>query len=134
MITISASFKPNEASAEVIAEVVRLLSKLDAGHVSASTGEEINGEGGVVVTKAKEAKPRKVRVYTDEQKAAFRARMIAAREAKAKATDKPVEPAKDDVKPVEPAKVHGSKKLLKPSKVSMMPRTGQKVGAKPAAQ
>ena len=134
MITISASFQPTDTNAELIAQVVKMLSKLDSGHVTASTGEDIQGEGGMVVTKGKAAKTRKVRVYTDEQKAAFRARMIAAREAKAKGTDKPVEHLKTDVKPVEPAKVHGSKKLLKPSKVSMMPRTGQKVGAKPAAQ
>jgi|WetSurMetagenome_2_1015567.scaffolds.fasta_scaffold903161_1 hypothetical protein len=134
MITISASFQPTDANAELIAQVIKMLSKLDSGHVPASTGEEIKGDGGIVVTKGKVAKARKVRVYTDEQKAAFRARMIAAREAKAKATDKPVEPAKDDVKPVEPAKVHGSKKLIKANKVSTMPRSGQKVAAKPAAQ
>lgn len=138
MITISASFQPNDANAELIAQVIKLLASLDTGHLPASTSGEIQGEGGMVVTKGKVAKTRKARVYTDEQKAAFRARMIAAREAKkAAGGSTPTEPEKVETKSVEPVKVHGSKKLVKATssaKVSVLPRTGQKVGAKPAAQ
>jgi len=130
MITVTVSFKPNGSSAAVIAQVVKLLAELEN---SATTDPNLETGASPVEPEVKSAKPRKVRVYTDEQKAAFRARMVAAREAKGNASgSKPVEPVKKDkTQPVEPVKIHGSKKLVK---VSMMPRTGQKVGAKPAAQ
>ena len=133
MITLTVSFKPSGSSAEAIAQLVKLLAELEN-----SATIEPNSESGSssVETEVKSAKSRKVRVYTDEQKAAFRARMVAAREAK-KGTDQstPTAPVKKvETQPVEPVKNHGSKKLVKSNKVSMLPRTGQKVGAKPAAQ
>ena len=117
MITVTVSFKPSESSAEVIAQMVKLLAELEN---SATTEPNSDPVANPVQTEVKSTKPRKVRVYTDEQKAAFRARMVAAREAKeaAKAT------------PVEPVKIAGTKKLIKPP----MLRTGQKVKASPAAQ
>jgi hypothetical protein len=117
MITVTVSFKPSESSAEVIAQMVKLLAELEN---SVTTEPKSDPVVSPVEAEVKATKPRKVRVYTDEQKAAFRARMVAAREAK--------ETAK--AKPVEPVKIAGSKKLIKPP----MPRTGHKVKASPAAQ
>jgi hypothetical protein len=117
MFTITVSFKPNGSNAEAITQVIKLLAELEN---SVTTEPNSDPTAKPVETEAKSTKPRKVRVYTDEQKAAFRARMVAAREAKeaTKAT------------PVEPVKIAGTKKLIKPP----MLRTGQKVKASPAAQ
>ena len=117
MITVTVSFKPSDSSAEVIAQMVKLLAELEN---SVTTEPNSDPVANPVQTEVKSTKPRKVRVYTDEQKAAFRARMVAAREAKenAKAT------------PIEPVKIAGSKKLIKPP----MLRTGHKVKSSPAAQ
>ncbi len=116
MFTITVSFKPNGSNTEVIAQVIKLLAELEISTAEPNSDPVANP----VQTEVKSTKPRKIRVYTDEQKAAFRARMVAAREAKeaAKAT------------PVEPAKISGTKKLIKPP----MLRTGHKVKASPAAQ
>jgi hypothetical protein len=131
MFTITVSFKPTGSNTEAIAELIRLLAELENSGTT-----ELNPEPGEnsVETVVKSTKPRKVRVYTDEQKAAFRARMVAAREAKANATgSKPVEP--------NPVKAEGSKKPSQSNqvaklstKVSTMPRTGRKMVAKAAAQ
>lgn len=136
MITVTVSFKPSESSAEVIAQMVKLLAELEN---SATT--EPNSESGVhsVDSEVKPTKTRKVRVYTDEQKAEFRARMVAAREAKAKTK----EDAEIDAK-AEPISKSQAKKpnrgqmalIVKKSKSikAPMPRTGHKVKASPAAQ
>jgi len=124
MITLTVSFNPSKSNAEAIAEAIKLLAGIDAGYPSVPSIETIQGNG-VNVKAAK--KPRKVRVYTEEEKAAFRARMVAAREAKQVAKDA-------ESKPVEKPKVAGSKAKTSSKKVSTMPRNGQKVQAKPPAE
>src|SRR5688500_1406742 len=88
MFTITVRFKPHGSNAEVIAQVIRLLAELES---SVTTEPKSDPTANPVETEVKSTKPRKVRVYTDEQKAAFRARMVAAREAKEAAKAKPVE-------------------------------------------
>jgi hypothetical protein len=89
----------------------------------------------------KKPKARKVRIMTDEQKAAFRARMLAGRAAKALA-EAEIEAilgkidAKLDPK-VEPVVAAAPVKFAAKPKQSFkvpMPRTGRKVKAKPGAQ
>lgn len=147
MFTITVSFKPNIASADVIAQVIRLLAQLE----NPVTTEPYSNQGGSSVeTGSKSAKPRKVRVYTDEQKAEFRARMIAAREAKAKenaAIDAQAEEELEKQLAMAGAKPITGSIAKKPSRGQMalipkksksiqtpMPRTGHKVKASPAAQ
>src|SRR5690242_14051658 len=92
MFTITVSFKPNGSNTEAIAQLIKLLAELENSGTT-----EPNSESGasLVGTEVKSTKPRKTRVYTDEQKAAFRARMVAARAAKANPTgSEPVKPAK----------------------------------------
>ena len=149
MITVTVSFKPSDSSAEVIAQMVKLLAELEN-----SVPTEPNSESGSdpVEVEVKSAKPRKVRVYTDEQKAAFRARMVAAREAKAQAMEDTKIDAKAEGDLEKKLALAGAKPIpgsnaKKPSKGQMalivkksksiklpMPRTGQKVKASPASQ
>jgi len=149
MITVTVTFKPSESSAEVIAQMVKLLAELEN-----SVPTEPNSESGSnpVEVEVKSAKPRKVRVYTDEQKAAFRARMVAAREAKAKAMEDTEIDAKAEgdlekklaiagAKPISKSNAKkqtiGQKALIAKKSKSIklpMPRTGQKVKSSPAAQ
>jgi len=128
MITLTVSFNPSKSNAEAIAEAIKLLAGIDAGYPSVPSIETIQGNG-VNVKVAK--KPRKVRVYTEEEKAAFRARMVAGRKAK-EAEQKAAESKSD-----KPSKVSGSKKLAKTEKSSSetpMPRAGRKVEANPGAE
>ena len=107
-----------------VTQITKLLSGLDNSMVAVANVEPV-----------KVVKPRKIRVMTDEQKVAFRARMIAGRAAKAlangsKSVSKPepkAEPAFTTT-PVRPVAI--SKPL---TKVPML-RTGHKVKAKPSAQ
>jgi hypothetical protein len=149
MFTITVSFKPNASSADVIAQVIRLLAQLEN---PVTTEPNFEQGGGSVETGSKSAKPRKVRVYTDEQKAAFRARMIAAREAKAQAKEAAEVDAKAEEDLEKKVALVGAKPISgssakKPNRGQMalipqksksiqtpMPRTGQKVKASPAAQ
>ncbi|HSG42429.1 MAG TPA: hypothetical protein VLA72_04670, partial [Anaerolineales bacterium] len=124
MITLTVSFNPNDANAEIFAQVVRLLAGIESGQSSATIS---NDESNTAETK-KVKKPRKKRVYTDKQKAEFRAQMVAGREEKEaarKATEEETEESK---------KVNGSTKLSIPESKAPTPRTGKKVEAKPAAQ
>jgi hypothetical protein len=148
MFTITVSFKPNASSADVIAQVIRLLAQLENPVVTPEPNLEQGGSS--VETGSKSAKPRKVRVYTDEQKAEFRARMIAAREAKAQAKENAAIDAKADedlekklamagAKPISGSNakkpIRGQMALIvKKSIKPPMPRTGHKMKASPAAQ
>lgn len=94
-----------------------------------------------MVDGSKKSKTRKSRDWTDEQRAAFRARMIAGREAKALAETKVIE-----IKPVVPRKKDpltkladeiskNSTKVLDSLEIKApIPRTGHKVEAKPVAK
>jgi len=70
------------------------------------TKEEVLAEVSTLLLgpNAKVRKPRKKRTLTDEQKAEFRARMVAGQEAKAKTADKPVVEVKPAVEPMKPEK------------------------------
>jgi hypothetical protein len=149
MITVTVSFKPNGSSAEVIAQVVKLLAQLEN---SVITEPNPDPTANAVETEVKATKPRKTRVYTDEQKAAFRARMVAAREAKAKAKEDAEIDAKVEVELEKQLAIAGTEPVSKshakkPTRGQMalipkksksikppMPRTGYKVKASPAAQ
>jgi len=84
---------------------------------------------------AKVKKTRKTRIMTDEQKAEFRARMVAGREAKAKAAEKPIVETKPVEVEVEPVKPDKSVSKPKPSSkaVPPKPKTGRKAKEKKAA-
>ena len=123
MITLTVSFNPNESNAEILAQVVRLLAGIEANYHPSNANE-----AGMVVEEVKAKKPRKKRVFTEEQKAEFRARMIAGRKAK-EAESKAAEEESDNLK-----KVNGSTKLSMPESKAPMPRTGKKLEAKPAAE
>jgi hypothetical protein len=110
MTKITVSFEFEGSNAELIAQVANLLHE--------------------PVAIEKVAKVRKVRVMTDEQKAAFRARMIAGRAAKAALEAKP-EPK---VKPVVAVAQVKSVAKSKPSPKIPMSRTGRKVAHAPAAK
>lgn len=107
-----------------VAQITKLLSGLENPMAAVTNVEPV-----------KVVKPRKIRVLTDEQKAAFRARMIAGREAKAIANgSKPVSKPEPKVEPVvasAPVKPVAKPKLL--TKVPML-RTGRKVKAMPSAK
>ena len=87
----------------------------------------------------KQRKPRKTRAWTEEEKAAFHAKMVAARTKKAAIETKQVDPVKTPDKPVaklEPKVkfVPAVTKVLDPkpkASIIPVPRTGHKVGAKP---
>jgi regulator of protease activity HflC (stomatin/prohibitin superfamily) len=148
MITVTVSFKPSGSSAEVIAQMVELLAELENSVTTESNSESGSNSVEVVV---QSAKPRKVRVYTDEQKAAFRARMVAAREAKAQAQENAEIDAQAEAdlekklalagaKPISGSNARkptiGQKALIAKKSKSIklpMPRTGQKVKSSPAA-
>jgi len=120
MITLTVSFKPDGSNAEVIAQVFNLLAGLEN-----SVAHEAN-------TEEKQKKTRKVRVYTDADKAAFRARMVEAREAKAKAKqDADVDTKADS--DLDKKSVEVETELVTTIK-PVMPRTSRKVGAKPSTQ
>jgi hypothetical protein len=115
MTKITVSFEFEGSNAELIAQIANLLHE--------------------PVAVEKVAKVRKTRIMTDEQKAAFRARMIAGRSAKALA-----ENSKAVTKPepkVEPVVISAPvKPVAKPKQVTKVPmlRTGRKVKARPSAQ
>jgi hypothetical protein len=97
-------------------EIVELLKQLIR-----SLDPELKNMGMIDPKPAKIAKPRKVRIYTDEDRAKFRARMVAAREAKlAKENKLEPQPIKNmgptivPPKPVITAKSTGSAKKLDP--------------------
>ena len=86
--------------------------------------------------KSKIRKPRKTREWSNEERAAFRARMIAGREAKALELSKPKVIRKKDplTKLAEEISKNSTKVLESLDIKAPMPRTGQKVEAKPAAE
>jgi len=100
----------------------------DNEEVSAMVSDLVGRLGGNIVNKP--TKRRKRSPMTDEEKAAFRARMVAGREAKAKADE---EAAID-----EKAELDSDKNVAiaeaKATKTNSKPKTGQKDKAKPATK
>ena len=85
--------------------------------------------------KGKTRKPRKTLDWTDEERASFRERMIAGREAKALADSKPkVIRKKDPLTKLADEITKNSTRVLDSLDIKApMPRTVQKIEAKPAA-
>jgi hypothetical protein len=136
-IAVSMSFEVEEGnSAEISALLAKLFGSFDPG--TSAVAKAIEPE-------VKVLKVRKIRVMTDEQKAAFRARMIAGREAKAKTNGSVSKPEPVIViapaKPVSAPKTATTKPGITVSvghttkvPVIPIPRTGYKVEAKPASK
>jgi hypothetical protein len=121
MTRIVVSFEFEGSNTELVAQVANLLQE--------------------PASSASPSKPRKMRILTDEQRVAFRARMIAGRAAKVVAqvkggtatakVDSKLDPEVEQVAATAPVKFfpkHG------PSVKVPMPRTGRKVEAKPSSQ
>jgi hypothetical protein len=139
MITLTVSFKPDGSSAEVIAQVVKLLAGVEASHLPASTSEVI--DTGIVLSKGKVAKPKKVRKpLTEEEKEVIRQRFAEGRRkaaiARGEIVPEPVKAPKA-ITPGTPeanAKIKAAiKKSVAKSEKAALPKKGQKVVAKPTA-
>ena len=122
-VTVSFEFESGGSNnAELIARIAGLLAGLE---------NPVTLQEPVAVAKVR--KPRKTKTWTDTEKAAFHAKMVAGRAKKATAKAKPVEP----VKSVKLSKADLAK--LVPSaavsaKAPAMPSKGHKVPQAPAAE
>lgn len=140
MTTVMFSFSvtPSESNIEVVAQILRLLGKLDSSlsiHFPASTSEVITT--GVTAGKVKKLKKTR-EPLSEEQKAIVRARFLEGKKKAAIARGEVVpEPVKVESKAITPGTPEADAKIkaaIKKSSQAPMPRNGQKVKAKPAAQ
>lgn len=147
MTTVMFSFSvtPTESNIDVVAQILRLLGKLDSSlniHFPASTGEVINTGVQVVTAPAKVKKVKKARKpLTEAEKEVIRQRFAEGRRRAAIARGEVVpEPVKVESKAITPgtpeadAKIKAAiKKSVAKSEKAPMPKNGQKVKAQPAS-
>ena len=104
----------------------------ESDEVSAMVSNLIGELSGNIESKL--IKKRKRRPMTDEEKAAFRARMVAGKEAKAKAEEDADIDAKAEVDMVKKTAMVGSKPLEKKASAKAKPITGRKGERKPSTK